>query len=69
MKNGERREKNSSKEFSETIFIPENDGTQAVTGTRDGNLIVWDVILIMENFENLNNRREIKSINLLNKNS
>lgn len=57
--------KENPREFTQTVFIPENQGAQAVTGTKDGNLIVWDVILILEELQNLNNRREIKSINLL----
>ena len=54
------------REFTQTIFVPENKGVQAVTGTNNGFLIVWDTILILEEFSNVNNRREIKSINLLN---
>ena len=60
------KKKSVLKEFSQTVFIPENKGAQAITATLDGNLIVWDVILILEEFANVNNRREIKSINLLN---
>ena len=35
----------------------------------EGNLIVWDTMLILEELSNMNNRREIKTINLLNNHS
>ena len=57
--------KKEDREFTQTIFIPENHGAQAVTGTSNGHLIVWDTILILEEFASVNNRREVKSINLL----
>ena len=64
-KKEENKNKDNCREFTQTIFIPENNGVQAVTGTNNGFLIVWDTILILEEFSNVNNRREIKSINLL----
>jgi WD40 repeat protein/Ca2+-binding EF-hand superfamily protein len=57
----------ASSEFTQTVFLPEEGGNVAVTGTEEGNLIVWDIILIMEEEGNLNHRREVKSINLFGK--
>lgn len=63
--------KKSTKELkqglTQTIFLPEDGNGVAVSGTDDGNLIVWDVILIMEDEGNMNHRREVKSISLYNK--
>lgn len=56
-----------SVEFGQTVFLPEEGGNVAVTGTEEGNLVVWDIILIMEEEGNLNHRREVKSINLFGK--
>ena len=33
------------KEMTQTVFIP--GSAQAVTGTQDGHIIVWDISLIM----------------------
>ena len=52
------------KAFTQTVFIPET--TQAVTGTNDGQLVVWDISLILEDMTDPDQRREIKTINLLN---
>lgn len=54
-------------ELSQTLFLPEEGSNVAVTGTEEGNLVVWDIILIMEEEGNLNHRREVKSINLFGK--
>ena len=54
-------------EFSQTVFLPEEGGNVAVTGTEDGSLVVWDIILIMEEEGDLNHRREVKSISLFGK--
>jgi WD40 repeat protein len=54
-------------ELGQTVFLPEEGNSVAVTGTEEGSLIVWDIILIMEEEGNLNNRREVKSINLFGK--
>lgn len=59
-----KKEHNNSKEFTQTVFIPKT--TQAVTGTMDGHLVVWDISLIMEDYSQPDHRREIKTINLLN---
>jgi hypothetical protein len=34
--------------FTQTVFIP--NSSQAVTGTKDGIIIVWDISLIMEDY-------------------
>ncbi len=34
--------------FTQTVFIP--NSTQAVTGTQDGFIVVWDISLIMVKF-------------------
>ena len=49
------------------MFLPEEGGNVAVTGTEDGSLVVWDIILIMEEEGDLNHRREVKSISLFGK--
>ncbi len=53
--------------LSQTVFLPEEGGNVAVTGTEEGSLIVWDIILVMEEEGNLNHRREVKNINLYGK--
>jgi WD40 repeat protein len=50
--------------FTQTVFIP--GSTQAVTGTDSGLLVVWDISLSLEDMGEPDQRREIKSINLLN---
>ena len=58
------RHTGSKRAFTQTVFIPES--SQAVTGTNDGHLVVWDISLILEDMTEPENRREIKTINLLN---
>lgn len=53
-----------NKHFTQTVFIPKS--TQAVSGTADGNLVVWDISLIMEEMSQPDQKREIKIINLMN---
>ena len=55
-----------TRKFTQTVFIPPATGTQAVTGTDDGLLVVWDISLILEDMTEPDHRREIKTINLLN---
>lgn len=50
--------------FTQTAFIPGN--TQAVTGTEDGFIVVWDISLIMEDFSLPEERRAVKVVNLMN---
>jgi hypothetical protein len=38
----------SKKILTQTVFIPFTN--QAVTGTKDGIIIVWDISLIMEDY-------------------
>jgi len=57
--------KKKQKIFTQTVFIPKNS-TQAVTGTDDGYIIVWDISLIMEDYSQPNERRQIKVVNLMN---
>ena len=54
-----------SKEFTQTVFIPNN--TQAVSGTHDGYIVVWDISLIMDDFSQPEERRNIKTVNLMNR--
>jgi len=51
-------------EMTQTVFIPGTD--QAVTGTTDGYIIVWDYSLIMEDYSVPEERRKIKMVNLMN---
>lgn len=57
----------NSKHFTQTVFIP--NSTQAVSGTEEGSLVVWDISLIMEEMSQPDQKREIKTINLMNANS
>ena len=50
--------------MTQTVFIPGTD--QAVTGTTDGYIIVWDYSLIMEDYSVPEERRKIKMVNLMN---
>ena len=59
------KDKDNSRVFIQSEFLPEKDSTQAVSATEDGQLIMWDVSLILEESINVKNRREVKSINLL----
>lgn len=54
----------SKKILTQTVFIP--NSPQAVTGTKDGVIIVWDISLIMEDFTQPEERRCIKTVNLMN---
>lgn len=56
--------KNWESPLTQTVFIPR--GTQAVTGTVDGFIIVWDISLIMEDYSQPEERRQIKRVNLMN---
>ena len=60
---GPAKEANPKYEFTQTVFIPGT--TQAVTGTVEGKLVVWDISLIMEDYSQPDQRREIKTIDLL----
>jgi WD40 repeat protein/Ca2+-binding EF-hand superfamily protein len=51
-------------DFTHTVFIPK-PSTQAVTGTTDGQLVVWDISLIMEDYSQPEERRKIKIVNLM----
>ena len=59
------KDKETSRVFVQTEFLPEEDSTQAVSATEDGQLIMWDVSLILEESHTNRHRREVKSINLL----
>lgn len=52
------------KALTQTVFIP--NSPQAVTGTKEGVIIVWDISLIMEDFTQPEERRCIKTVNLMN---
>lgn len=47
--------KNWPSPLTQTVFIP--GGSQAVTGTVDGFIIVWDISLIMEDYSQPEERR------------
>ncbi len=55
---------NINRQFTQTVFIPKN--TQAVSGTNDGYIVVWDISLIMDDFSQPEERRIIKAVNLMN---
>ena len=59
-----KKEKSNSKHFTQTVFIP--NSTQAVSGTEEGSLVVWDISLIMEEMSQPDQKREIKTIKLMN---
>lgn len=50
--------------YTQTVFHPE--GSQAISGTEEGLLVIWDVSLIIEQMGEPDHKREIKTINLLN---
>lgn len=52
------------KTLTQTVFIP--DKPQAVSGTKEGVIIVWDISLIMEDYTQPEERRAIKTVNLMN---
>jgi hypothetical protein len=59
------KDKESNRLFVQSEFLPEESSLQAVSATVDGQLIMWDMSLILEESTNVRNRREVKSINLL----
>jgi hypothetical protein len=59
------KDKESNRLFVQSEFLPEESSLQAVSATVDGQLIMWDMSLILEESSNVRNRREVKSINLL----
>jgi len=50
--------------LTQTVFIPNT--TQAVTGTKSGQIVVWDMSFIMETDSNPEQRRPIKIVQLVN---
>lgn len=54
----------SKKTLTQTVFIPGKP--QAVSGTKEGVIIVWDISLIMEDYTQPEERRAIKTVNLMN---
>lgn len=52
------------KKNTQTAFIP--NSKQAVTGTEDGFIIVFDISLIMEDYSIADQRRSIKMVNFMN---
>lgn len=59
------KDKESNRVFVQSEFLPKESSLQAVSATVDGQLIMWDMSLILEESANLKHRREVKSINLL----
>jgi hypothetical protein len=59
------KDKDNNRLFVQSEFLPEERSWQAVSATVDGQLIMWDKSLILEESNNIRNRREVKSINLL----
>ena len=53
-----------NKRLTQTVFIP--NSPQAVTGTKEGVIMVWDISLIMEDYTQPEERRCIKTVNLMN---
>lgn len=49
--------------LTQTVFIPNT--TQAVTGTKSGQIVVWDMSFIMETDSNPEQRRPIKIVQLV----
>lgn len=56
--------RHSVEPFTQTVFIPKS--TQAVTGTKNGRIIVWDVSFVMDAESNPEQRRPIKIVQLVN---
>ena len=54
----------AKKTLTQTVFIP--NSPQAVSGTKEGLIIVWDISLIMEDYTQPEERRAIKTVNLMN---
>ena len=59
------KDKENNRLFVQSEFLSEEGCLQAVSATVDGQLIMWDMSLILEESNNVRNRREVKSINLL----
>ena len=59
-----KKDNSLSKKFVETVFFTKDRECQAVTGTEHGALVVWNMILSLEDFGSLDQRREVKAINL-----
>lgn len=58
------KKRNNSKLYTQTAFIP--NSKQAVTGTDDGFIVVFDISLIMEDCTAADERRVIKMVNFMN---
>ena len=56
--------KQSTGSYTQTIFIP--GGNQAVTGTKNGQIIVWDMSFIMEADSSPEQRKPMKLVQLVN---
>lgn len=61
----EEHHKELSRVFVQSEFIPEKTSQQAISATQEGHLIMWDISLVLEETANLQQRKEVKSINLL----
>eukprot|EP00452_MALV-II_sp_L67-6_P000224 gene224-202_t len=48
--------------FTQTIFLPES--TQAATGTADGDVVIWDLSLIVDGLSRPDERRAVKILKL-----
>lgn len=53
----------SKRIFTQTVFIP--NSPQAVTGTKEGFIVVWDISLIMQDYSQPDQRKAIKTVNLM----
>eukprot|EP00743_Colponemidia_sp_Colp-15_P001768 GILK01001931.1.p1 GENE.GILK01001931.1~~GILK01001931.1.p1 ORF type:complete len:943 (-),score=124.32 GILK01001931.1:124-2952(-) len=51
-------------DFTQTVFVPNT--TQAVTATADGDIVVWDISLIVDGLAKPDERRAIKVVRLCN---
>jgi len=49
-------------DFTQTIFLPES--TQAATGTVDGDIVIWDLSLIVDGLSRPDERRAVKILKL-----
>eukprot|EP00931_Biecheleriopsis_adriatica_P087095 TRINITY_DN61614_c0_g1_i1.p1 TRINITY_DN61614_c0_g1~~TRINITY_DN61614_c0_g1_i1.p1 ORF type:complete len:974 (-),score=211.56 TRINITY_DN61614_c0_g1_i1:77-2998(-) len=49
-------------DYTQTIFLP--DSTQAATGTIDGDVVIWDLSLIVDGLSRPDERRAVKIIKL-----
>eukprot|EP00927_Polykrikos_kofoidii_P072932 TRINITY_DN69007_c0_g1_i1.p1 TRINITY_DN69007_c0_g1~~TRINITY_DN69007_c0_g1_i1.p1 ORF type:complete len:979 (-),score=141.93 TRINITY_DN69007_c0_g1_i1:92-3028(-) len=50
-------------DYTQTIFLPKS--TQAATGTEDGDVVIWDLSLIVDGLNRPDERRAVKIIKLL----